>query len=98
MTRPLGSFSDTSDETGTYVDRSTICSTARRRIDVSQVDVSTDGIELQDREFIAAIRAGREPNFERGGVLPCIERGIASISSSQPRMIEAHCPRRPQAR
>ena len=31
-------------------------------IDVSQVAVSTNGIELQDREFVAAIREGREPN------------------------------------
>ncbi len=31
-------------------------------IDVSKVDVSMNGIELQDREFIAAIREGREPN------------------------------------
>jgi 2-hydroxy-4-carboxymuconate semialdehyde hemiacetal dehydrogenase len=32
------------------------------KIDVSKVDVSMNGIELQDREFIAAIREGREPN------------------------------------
>ncbi|HYF18690.1 MAG TPA: hypothetical protein VEA40_12550, partial [Ramlibacter sp.] len=32
------------------------------KIDVSKVDVSMNGIELQDREFVAAIREGREPN------------------------------------
>ena len=42
-------------------------------IDVSTVDVSTDGIELQDREFIAAIREGREPNASVHQVLPCYE-------------------------
>jgi len=39
-------------------------------IDVSQVDVSTNGIELQDREFIAAIREGREPDSSVFQVLP----------------------------
>jgi 2-hydroxy-4-carboxymuconate semialdehyde hemiacetal dehydrogenase len=32
-----------------------------------------NGIELQDREFIAAIREGREPNSSVGKVLPCYE-------------------------
>ena len=31
-------------------------------IDVSKVDVSMNGIELEDREFFAAIKEGREPN------------------------------------
>jgi 2-hydroxy-4-carboxymuconate semialdehyde hemiacetal dehydrogenase len=35
------------------------------------VDVSMNGIELQDREFFAAIREGREPNSSVGQVLPC---------------------------
>jgi len=38
---------------------------------VSKVDVSMNGIELQDREFFAAIRAGREPNGSVAQVLPC---------------------------
>jgi 2-hydroxy-4-carboxymuconate semialdehyde hemiacetal dehydrogenase len=41
------------------------------QIDVSNVDVSMNGIELQDREFIAAIREGREPNSSVAQVLPC---------------------------
>ncbi|MCC7216564.1 MAG: oxidoreductase, partial [Burkholderiales bacterium] len=40
-------------------------------IDVSQVAVSMNGIELQDREFVAAIREGREPNGSVAQVLPC---------------------------
>jgi 2-hydroxy-4-carboxymuconate semialdehyde hemiacetal dehydrogenase len=42
-------------------------------IDVSKVDVSLNGIELQDREFFAAIRAGREPNASVRKVLPCYQ-------------------------
>ena len=40
-------------------------------IDVSKVDVSMNGIELQDREFVAAIREGREPNSSVAQVLDC---------------------------
>ncbi|MDE2341399.1 MAG: oxidoreductase, partial [Alphaproteobacteria bacterium] len=40
-------------------------------IDVSKVAVSMNGIELQDREFVAAIREGREPNSSVAQVLPC---------------------------
>ncbi|HQI66965.1 MAG TPA: oxidoreductase, partial [Rhodoglobus sp.] len=40
-------------------------------IDVSHVDVSMNGIELQDREFVAAIVEGREPNSSVAQVLPC---------------------------
>jgi hypothetical protein len=41
------------------------------KIDVSKVDVSMNGIELQDREFLAAIREKREPNASVHQVLPC---------------------------
>ena len=40
-------------------------------VDLSGVAVSSNGIELQDREFIAAIREGREPNSSVAQVLPC---------------------------
>jgi 2-hydroxy-4-carboxymuconate semialdehyde hemiacetal dehydrogenase len=40
------------------------------QIDVSKVDVSMNGIELQDREFFAAIKEGREPNSSVAQVLP----------------------------
>jgi 2-hydroxy-4-carboxymuconate semialdehyde hemiacetal dehydrogenase len=32
-----------------------------------------NGIELQDREFVAAIREHREPNSSVAQVLPCYE-------------------------
>ena len=41
-------------------------------VDVSKVDVSMDGIELQDREFIAAIEQKREPNASVAQVLPAM--------------------------
>ena len=43
------------------------------KIDVSHVDVSMNGIELQDREFFAAIREGREPNSSVAQVLACYQ-------------------------
>jgi 2-hydroxy-4-carboxymuconate semialdehyde hemiacetal dehydrogenase len=42
-----------------------------KKIDVSGVAVSMNGIELQDREFFAAIREGRQPNSSVASVLPC---------------------------
>jgi 2-hydroxy-4-carboxymuconate semialdehyde hemiacetal dehydrogenase len=42
------------------------------KIDLSKVDVSMDGIELEDREFIAAIKQKREPNPSLAQVLPCM--------------------------
>ena len=42
-------------------------------IDVSKIDVSTNGIELIDREFIAAIREGREPNSSLAQCLPAMQ-------------------------
>ncbi|MFZ9052254.1 MAG: Gfo/Idh/MocA family oxidoreductase [Woeseiaceae bacterium] len=42
-------------------------------IDVSDVDVSMNGIELQDREFIASILEGREPKSSVANVLPCYQ-------------------------
>jgi len=69
---PLGSFFRYIGDSGTYVARyDDLFSGKDEKIDVSRVDVSTDGIELQDREFIAAIRAGREPNSSVAAVLPC---------------------------
>ena len=38
---------------------------------MSRVDVSMNGIELQDREFFAAIREGREPDASVAQVIPC---------------------------
>jgi 2-hydroxy-4-carboxymuconate semialdehyde hemiacetal dehydrogenase len=41
-------------------------------IDVSGVDVSMNGIELEDREFLAAIREARQPKSSVGDVLPAM--------------------------
>jgi len=40
-------------------------------IDVTKVDVSMNGIELQDREFIAAIKEGREARSSVANVIDC---------------------------
>ena len=69
---PLGSFFRYICDNGTYIARDDDLVTGREEpIDVSKVDVSTNGIELQDREFVAAIREGREPNSSIAGVLGC---------------------------
>jgi 2-hydroxy-4-carboxymuconate semialdehyde hemiacetal dehydrogenase len=71
---PLGSFFRYICDNGTYIARYDDLVTGREEpIDVSQVDVSTNGIELQDREFIAAIREGRQPNSSVADVLPCYQ-------------------------
>jgi 2-hydroxy-4-carboxymuconate semialdehyde hemiacetal dehydrogenase len=71
---PLGTFFRYIGDTGTYLARYDDLITGRDEvIDVSKVDVSMNGIELQDREFIAAIREGREPNSSVAQVLPCYE-------------------------
>ena len=71
---PLGTFFRYIGDTGTYIARyDDLFNGKEERIDVSQVDVSMNGIELQDREFFAAIREGREPNASVAQVLPCYE-------------------------
>src|SRR6516165_5756591 len=69
---PLGSFFRYICDNGTYLARYDDLVTGREEaIDVSKVDVSTNGIELQDREFIAAINERREPNSSIASVLGC---------------------------
>ena len=69
---PLGTFFRYIGDTGTYLARYDDLFTGKdEKIDVSQVAVSMNGIELQDREFVAAIREGREPNGSVAQVLPC---------------------------
>ena len=71
---PLGTFFRYIGDTATYIARyDDLFSGKEEKIDVSQVDVSMNGIELQDREFFAAIREGREPNSSVARVLPCYE-------------------------
>ncbi|MFT4089311.1 MAG: Gfo/Idh/MocA family oxidoreductase [Asticcacaulis sp.] len=69
---PLGTFFRYIGDTGTYIARyDDLVNGKEEKIDVSNVDVSMNGIELQDREFFAAIREGREPNSSVAKVLPC---------------------------
>ena len=69
---PLGTFFRYIGDTATYLARYDDLFTGKdEKIDVSQVDVSMNGIELQDREFFAAIREGREPNASVGRVFDC---------------------------
>jgi 2-hydroxy-4-carboxymuconate semialdehyde hemiacetal dehydrogenase len=71
---PLGTFFRYIGDTGTYIARyDDLFNGKEEKIDVSQVDVSMNGIELQDREFFAAIREGREPNASVAQVLPCYD-------------------------
>jgi 2-hydroxy-4-carboxymuconate semialdehyde hemiacetal dehydrogenase len=69
---PLGTFFRYICDHGTYIARyDDLVDGKDEKIDVSKVDVSMNGIELQDREFLAAIREGREPNASVAQVLPC---------------------------
>ena len=69
---PLGTFFRYIGDTNTYIARYDDLFTGKEeQIDVSGVAVSMNGIELQDREFVAAIKEGREPNSSVAQVLPC---------------------------
>jgi 2-hydroxy-4-carboxymuconate semialdehyde hemiacetal dehydrogenase len=69
---PLGTFFRYIGDTGTYIARyDDLIDGKDNTIDVTKVDVSMNGIELQDREFFAAIREDREPNASVAQVLPC---------------------------
>jgi 2-hydroxy-4-carboxymuconate semialdehyde hemiacetal dehydrogenase len=69
---PLGTFFRYICNNGTWLARYDDLFTGKEEpVDVSKVDVSMNGIELQDREFVAAIREGREPNASVAQVLPC---------------------------
>src|ERR1700722_17939545 len=70
---PLGTFFRYICDNGTYIARyDELVDGNNKPIDVSKVDVSMNGIELQDREFIAAIREKREPNSSVQQVLPAM--------------------------
>jgi 2-hydroxy-4-carboxymuconate semialdehyde hemiacetal dehydrogenase len=69
---PLGTFFRYIGDTATYIARyDDLVNGKEEPIDVSKVDVSMNGIELQDREFIAAIRENREPNSSVEQVFDC---------------------------
>ncbi|MET0507690.1 MAG: Gfo/Idh/MocA family oxidoreductase [Burkholderiaceae bacterium] len=72
---PLGTFFRYICDNGTYLARyDDLFDGHDKQIDVSKVDVSMNGIELQDREFFAAIREGREPNSSVAQVLPAYQK------------------------
>ncbi len=69
---PLGTFFRYICDNGTWIARYDDLVTGREEpVDLTGVTVSNNGIELQDREFVAAIREGREPNASVAQVLPC---------------------------
>jgi 2-hydroxy-4-carboxymuconate semialdehyde hemiacetal dehydrogenase len=69
---PIGTFFRYICDHGTYIARYDDLMNGRdERIDVSAVAVSMNGIELQDREFVSAIREKREPNASVQKVLSC---------------------------
>ena len=69
---PLGAFFRYIGDSGTYIARyDDLVNGKDEKVDLSAVAVSNNGIELQDREFFAAIREGREPNASVAQVLPC---------------------------
>jgi 2-hydroxy-4-carboxymuconate semialdehyde hemiacetal dehydrogenase len=71
---PLGTFFRYIGDTATYIARyDDLFNGKEEKIDVSQVAVSMNGIELQDREFFAAIREGREPNSSVAQVHNCYQ-------------------------
>ncbi len=71
---PLGTYFRYIGDTATYLARYDDLFTGKEeKIDVSNVAVSMNGIELQDREFFAAIREGREPNASVASVFACYE-------------------------
>jgi len=71
---PLGTFFRYIGDTATYIARyDDLWQSSSNGKEEKMVDVSMNGIELQDREFFAAIREGREPNSSVAGVLACYE-------------------------
>ena len=79
---PLGTFFRYIGDTGTYLARYDDLFTGKEeQIDLTGVAVSNNGIELQDREFVAAIREGREPNSSVAQVLDSY-RVIGELAAS----------------
>ena len=83
---PLGTFFRYIGDTATYIARYDDLVTGKEEpVDLTGVAVSNNGIELQDREFVSAIREGREPNSSVAQVLDCY-RVIGELAAS----LEAH--------
>jgi len=70
---PLGTFFRYICDNGTFIaNYDDLVDGYQKPIDVTKVAVSMNGIELQDREFFAAIREKREPNASIAQVLPAM--------------------------
>src|SRR6516165_4924980 len=71
---PIGTFFRYICDKGTYVAYyDDLVDGDQKKIDLSKVDVSMNGIELQDREFFAAIKEKREPNSSVGQCLSAMQ-------------------------
>lgn len=71
---PLGSYFRYICDNGTYIaSYDDLFDGHNNPIDVSGVDVSLNGIELIDREFVSAIRDNREPNSSLQQCLPAMK-------------------------
>ena len=69
---PIGTFFRYICDNGTYIARYDDLVTGKEEpVDLTGVTVSDNGIELQDREFVAAILEGREPNSSVQSVIDC---------------------------
>ena len=89
---PQGTFFRYICDNGTYVAYyDDLVDGDQKPIDLAKVDVSMNGIELQDREFFAAIREKREPNSSVAQCFPAmqtldrLERSLQEHSSSATR-------------
>ena len=79
---PLGTFFRYIGDTGTYIARyDDLVNGKEEPVDLTGVASSNNGIELQDREFLSAIREGREPNGSVAQVLDCY-RVIGELAES----------------
>jgi len=79
---PLGTFFRYIGDTATYIARyDDLLNGKEEPIDLTGTTVSNNGIELQDREFVSAIREGREPNSSVAQVLDCY-RVIGELAAS----------------
>ena len=71
---PQGTFFRYICDNGTYIARyDELVDGNGQSVDLSGVDVSLNGIELQDRDFFQSIRQGRDPVANMVSVLPAYE-------------------------
>lgn len=68
---PFGTFFRYIGDSGTYIARyDDLVDGYDKPIDLTDVAVSSDGIELQDREFVESVAEGREPSTSVARCLP----------------------------